>query len=301
MLAPDRLLEDDRFAGMCRDQTVDEGDETLLYEFVVGVREGVEHVCVGIDIHEYISEVLLHLAVSAASKREDLEARMPHELKGIGHSRAADADSLGETRAVEEDAVAECPFERFDGRVFLDSHLAGIDLRIHREIENAFVHLALHVADHDHLLVILSLFGVAGSCPGPLSLGVLDVEVVSAVGQRHRVGCVVELSPLGLDRYDAGVGLEKDHQAGRGTYLTVLACGESLIFDCIHAGVGIGGAVEDLARQVEVGSLCVIALNVAGGGVVVNPLLKGCKMGVVVFGQFVGCSAGGHKQCGSQN
>ncbi len=96
-----------RNARMGAPDSIDEREQTLLYDLGGRIRECIEHVGVGVDILKHSGEVGLHLAVAAHAEGQDLHAGVTHELHGVAHARAAGADAVGVGGTVEHDLVAE--------------------------------------------------------------------------------------------------------------------------------------------------------------------------------------------------
>ena len=62
---------------------------------------------VNLCVAENVSEIRLHLAVSAASEAEELKACAAHQLHRVAHAGAAGAYAMGEARTEDSDAVLE--------------------------------------------------------------------------------------------------------------------------------------------------------------------------------------------------
>ena len=92
------------------------------------------------------------------------------------------------------------------------------------------------------------------SSPEPFSI-LLDVKVISSIGDRHSRYRTVFPSPVSLYSDDAGVSLEKYCKSCRTAHLTVFSCCKAFVLDCVDPMVRIRSFLVDLSDEIEVGSL----------------------------------------------
>ena len=212
-LAVDCLLEYERLARVCRLDFFDEREESFFNHLCVRIREAVEDECVNVSVAEHVCEIWLHLAVSAASEAEQLQACHTHQLHRIAHARTACADALGVARSEYADPVTERRFDRLQHSSFLYADLYGILLTVDRKIEHAFLHGVVHILDNDEVVFFFSVSGRFGCSIEPFPV-LLDVQVITSERYAHCVGRTVHVSVVRKHGNHGRIGLEKHCKAG---------------------------------------------------------------------------------------
>ena len=138
----------------------------------------------------------------------------------------------------------------FNHGSILDADLNRFDLAVERQVEQALVHVPIHILYEAELFALGSVAACSGGCEHPFA-AIPDVQVISFGGNAVGVHGVLDCAVFGLDAYEAAVGAEGYGNAGGLAHLQVLALGESLKAHGVKPVIGVGRVGIKLAGQRE--------------------------------------------------
>ena len=242
---------------------VDERHEAFPYHIRLGIREGIENESIRLHVAEHVAEIVLEQAASAAAEGKQLYARIAAELGRVGHSGAGCAGAVRVAGTPDGHAMTErILYGLYRGALF-HTYPDGILLAVEREVEQALVHTAVHIAYERERLVQLLVRRHSGGSEEPLTV-LANVEVIAPGGKAVGIGRETELAIFG--HYPQGFGVGPEHAGHTGSHpdLEVLGRGEALVAQRIHPVIRISrlsrhqladeGEVRGLGIDISLGS-----------------------------------------------
>ena len=209
--AVDGPLENEGHTGMGRLNLLYEGEETLVYLLRGGVGEGVEDEGVYIRCRKGIREIRLEFTIAAAAQAKQLNAGGAGELRRVGHSASRGADALGEAGAEDcHPAPERVGYSLYHTPLF-HAYLKVIELTEQWQVQQAFVHLAVHVADKGERGVTIGQSSPCGR-PKPFA-ATADIHVKAFDGDAHGVHAARDVSEARAHPYEGAVCAEGNCQA----------------------------------------------------------------------------------------